>query len=467
MSENKVLNTLSSYGAGFQVKVLHSLLTDKEFIQNVHDILDVEYFDSPAHKWIVEEVLRYYYKYHTNPTLESLQVEVKKIENDVLKVATVEQLKEALKASNEDKDYIEQEFSYFCKNQHLKKALLSSVELLGKGKYDDIRIQIDQALKAGQEKNIGHEYDKDIESRYREEDRSPVPTPWANINELLMGGLGRGDLGIIFGNPGGGKSWMLVNMGAKAVMHGLNVCHYTLELAEGYVGKRYDSIFTGIDVQQIHLHRQKVEDTINSLHGKLIVKEFAMGKCTSHMIESHIQKCRDLGHAPDLVIIDYIDLMKSNRNRQEAKDEIDDIYTSIKGMARELKVPIWSVSQVNRAGAKDDVIEGDKAAGSYNKMMIADFAMSLSRKRADKVNGTGRIHIMKNRYGGDGMTYSAKVNTSNGFIEVDKNEISEDEIYVMEQNAATGSRQQRFGSGMSDQEKAVLSKKFFELSQPR
>ena len=72
-----------------------------------------------------------------------------------------------------------------------------------------------------------------------------------------------------------------------------------------------------------------------------------------------------------------------------------------------MSLPIWTVSQVNRAGAKDDVIEGDKAAGSYNKMMIADFAISLSRKRQDKVNGTGRIHIMKNRYGTDGMTGGA------------------------------------------------------------
>ena len=61
----------------------------------------------------------------------------------------------------------------------------------------------------------------------------------------------------------------------------------------------------------------------------------------------------------------------------------------------QMDVLIAVCERVNRAGAKDDVIEGDKAAGSYNKMMIADFAMSLSRKRQDKVNGTGRIHIMK------------------------------------------------------------------------
>ena len=62
-----------------------------------------------------------------------------------------------------------------------------------------------------------------------------------------------------------------------------------------------------------------------------------------------------------------------------------DIYTSTKGLARELNIPIWSVSQVNRAGAKDDVIEGDNAAGSYDKMMITDLSISLSRKKEDKV----------------------------------------------------------------------------------
>jgi replicative DNA helicase len=119
-----------------------------------------------------------------------------------------------------------------------------------------------------------------------------------------------------------------------------------------------------------------------------------------------------------LIIIDYVDLLRSKRNNRERKDEIDDIYISTKGLARELNLPIWSVSQVNRAGAKDDIIEGDKAAGSYDKMMVTDVAISLSRKRQDKVNGTGRFHIMKNRYGMDGMTYSVKVDTSTGHFDV-------------------------------------------------
>jgi replicative DNA helicase len=454
-----VLNQLNQYGVGFQVKVLSSLLKHKEFLQNIHDILEEEYFDNPAHKWIVEEILKYHYKYHTTPSLDALQVEVKKIDNEVLKVSVIEQLKEAYKASNEDQEYVEQEFANFCKNQQLKKALLSSVDLLEKGQYDDIRYLIDSALKAGMDKNLGHEYEKDTESRYRAEDRNPIPTPWPHVNEMLQGGLGAGDVGIIFGNPGGGKSWMLTALGAMPVSLGYTVAHYTLELSEGYMGRRYDATFTGLRVQDLGLHRQEVNDMVEKLKGKLIIKEFSMGKASISSIEAHIQKMTDLGTKPDLVIIDYVDLLKSKRKSIDRKDEIDDIYISTKALARDLKLPIWTVSQVNRAGAKDDVIEGDKAAGSYNKIMIADFAMSLSRKRLDKVNGTGRCHVMKNRYGGDGMTYPVKINTENGNIEILDREMEEGEFAV--ENGTQGTKPA--GTGFSAEERNYLQQRFFEL----
>ena len=454
-----VLNQLNQYGVGFQVKVLSSLLKHKEFLQNIHDILEEEYFDNPAHKWIVEEILKYHYKYHTTPSLDALQVEVKKIDNEVLKVSVIEQLKEAYKASNEDQEYVEQEFANFCKNQQLKKALLSSVDLLEKGQYDDIRYLIDSALKAGMDKNLGHEYEKDTETRYRAEDRNPIPTPWPHVNELLQGGLGAGDVGIIFGNPGGGKSWMLTALGAMPVSLGYTVAHYTLELSEGYMGRRYDATFTGLKVQELGLHRQEVNEMIEKLKGKLIIKEFSMGKASISSIEAHIQKMTDLGTRPDLVIIDYVDLLKSKRKSIDRKDEIDDIYISTKALARDLKLPIWTVSQVNRAGAKDDVIEGDKAAGSYNKIMIADFAMSLSRKRLDKMNGTGRAHIMKNRYGGDGMTYPVKINTENGNIEILDREMEEGEFTV--ENGTQGPKAPT--TNFSAEERNYLQQRFFEL----
>ena len=451
------LSTLSSYGIHFQTKVISSLLTHKEFLVNIHDIISEEYFDNSAHKWVITEILRYYDKYHTTPSMEVLKIELKRIDNEVLQLSIKEQLKEAYKASDDDLAYVEEEFSNFCKNQQLKKALLTSVDLLNAGDYDSIRHLVDNALKAGGDKNLGLEYSKDIESRYREEHRIAVPTPWPIFNDLMQGGLGEGDFGLIFGNPGGGKSWTLIALGAYAVQQGFNVIHYTLELGEDYVGRRYDACFTNIPVNTILQHKDAVEKEIIGLPGNLVIKEYSPGKASISTLESHIQKCIDLDFKPDLILIDYVDLLRSKRNNRERKDEIDDIYLSTKGLARELKVPIWSVSQVNRAGAKDDIIEGDKAAGSYDKIMITDVAISLSRKKEDKVAGTGRFHIMKNRYGIDGMTFGAKIDTSTGHFEVFDD-------YDEEAGNYTPSKPVNEFSNVNSLERDVLQKKFFELS---
>ena len=117
------LSSLENYGIGFQTKVISALLTDKPFLQNVNDILTDEYFSNSAHKWIVNEVLKYYHKYHTNPTMDVLKVEMKRLENEVLQVSIKEQLKEAYRSSDEsDLTYVKQEFTNFCKNQQLKKV---------------------------------------------------------------------------------------------------------------------------------------------------------------------------------------------------------------------------------------------------------------------------------------------------------------------------------------------------------
>ena len=453
------LNSINQYGHEFQIKVLSSLLTHKEFLVNIHDIISDEYFENPAQKWAIKEILKYYDKYHTTPSLDILKVELQKVDNEVLQISIKEQLKEAYVTSDEDLEYVQEEFTNFCKNQQLKKALMSSVDLLKGGDFDGIRFLIDNALKSGQDKNLGHEYIKDIESRYRENSRETVPTPWDKINNLLQGGLGNGDFGLIFGNPGGGKSWSLVALGGHAVRLGYNVLHYTLELGEDYVGKRYDAFFTKIPVNKVDAHRDKIEEIIPQLPGTLIIKEYPTGKATISTIESHIAKATSMGSKPDLVIIDYVDLLSSRKKNRERKDEIDDIYTSTKGLARQLDIPIWSVSQVNRAGAQDKVIQGDKAAGSYDKIMITDFCMSLSRKKEDKVNNTGRFHLMKNRYGMDGITFGVEADTSTGHFVVKSEYFEGDE----EETMVPSTRSNKFDTDVDPFDKQLLRKKFFEL----
>lgn len=455
------LKKLDQYGFSFQIKVISALITHKNFLINIHDIISPKYFSNQAHQWIIEEILKYHQKYNTTPTLEVLKGEMQKVDNEVLQVSIKDQLKKAYVSSDEDLEYVQDEFTNFCKNQQLKKALMSSVDLLKAGDFDGIRFLIDNALKAGQDKNIGHDYKKDIEDRYREESRKVIPTPWPVINDLLQGGLGNGDFGIVFGNPGGGKSWTMVSLAGYAAKLGYNVVYYTLELGDSYVGKRLDAYFTGIDVSNISKseNREKIEDTIKNLQGQVIVKEYPTGRASISTIESHINKCNDLGIDIDMIIIDYVDLLKPLRRGKDRKDDIDDIYISTKGLAKQLDIPIWSVSQVNRSGAQDNVIEGDKAAGSYDKLMTSDFCMSLSRKKEDKTSHSGRFHLMKNRYGMDGITYHVSANTSNGHFKIISEYNGEDH-----QPKPTPQNTSFSNSNVGNNEKTLLLEKFQEIN---
>ena len=411
------MSKLEQYGHNFQIKTLSSLIKDKEFLQQVADIVSPDFFDNEANKWIISKTLEYFNEFRTTPTMEVFKVEVEKIRNEIQQVAVKEQLKETFRSANSpDLDFVKQTFLDFCRNQTLKSALLSSVDLLEMGNYEDIRRLIDNALKAGIEKNIGHDYMDEVEERYKEEARNTIETPWDEINNILGGGLGTGDLGLLVGNPGGGKSWALVALGGHAVKLGYTVLHYTLELSDFYVGQRYDAFFTEIPVNNIKIHKHKVKEELENLRGKLYIKQYPAGKANVNTILAHIDKCRGQGIEPDLIVLDYADLLYT-KNGKEKRDRLDDIYTSLRGMSTELAIPIWTASQSNRSAARDTIIQGDQIAESYSKIMISDFALSLSRKTEDKENGTGRFHVMKNRYGVDGLTFNATFDTSIGKIE--------------------------------------------------
>ena len=107
------LEKLTHYGKPFQIKVLGSLLTDSKFVLNVRDMIRPDYFDADSHKWVIETIIKYFDKYHTNITMEVLKVELKKIENEVLKIAVKEELRHSYEASQADAEYVQEEFTNF------------------------------------------------------------------------------------------------------------------------------------------------------------------------------------------------------------------------------------------------------------------------------------------------------------------------------------------------------------------
>jgi len=413
-------DTLEKYGQSFQTKVISSLLTDIRILDNLSEIINQKFFESDVNKWIVSEIVDYYNDYRRIPTVDVFKVKVSELDDSGMQKRIVEQLKSAYNTlETSDLDYIKQEFSNFCINQNLKQAIVDSVDLLKAGNYDSIKDKIDKAMKIGIDSDLGHDYILDYVDRTEIENRNTVPTDWDSLNDVMDGGLGPGELGVVVAPSGVGKTWVLCALGAAAIRQGKTVVHYSLELSEHYVGQRYDTIFTQIPSNQLIDKKEEVFTKISKLPGKLQIKYFPPKGITVKKLQAHIEKMTAAGNAPDIVILDYADLLLSYTNKSDSTyQEQGGTYIELRGMGGELGIPVWTASQTNRSAIDSEVIEADKISDSYAKVMNADFIMSLSRKSKDKLNNTARAHIMKNRFGPDGITFPCKMDTNVGIMEV-------------------------------------------------
>jgi len=444
---------LQDFGHTFQIKSIASLMKNQTFLEQIHDILDEKHYDSDSLKWIVKECKKYYDEYRKCITLDVFKVKTSEVENDILKTSIVENLKEVFRhLESPDLDFVEDKALDFFKNQTLKSAIIQSVEIMeSKGDFEQIKRLVDDALNAGTERNIGHEYIEHIEDRYSETARTTVPTGWDVIDDLTQGGLGGGELGVIVAPAGVGKTWVLAAIGANSMKKGRHIVHYSLELNEAYVGLRYDSIFTGIANQNLKYHKDDVQTEMDKLKGDLVIKYYPTKSASVNTISAHLKRITTLGTKVDMVVVDYADILKDTGGSKEVRHALGNIYEDLRGLAGEFQIPIWTASQANRSALDEDVIEATKVSESYQKIMTADFVMSLSRKVEDKIGNTGRFHVIKNRFGPDGITFPAKVNTNTGKME------------IYEGNSVGGKEQQGKIDNRDNIMKKMLSNRYEDL----
>ena len=409
----------NQFGPTFQAKIISSLLSDNKFIQTISDILEPKFFDSDANKWLTQEISKYFNEFRKAPTLEVLKIKITQMDDEILKVSVVENLKDAWRnIEATDLEFVKQETLDFCKNQVLKGAIVQAVDLLEQKKYDEIKVIVDNAMKAGSERDLGHDYIISLEDRLTESVRATVPTPWDSVTNVMDGGLAGGELGVLVAPAGIGKTWCLQALAAHLVKVGKTVVHYTLELNEAYVGLRYDTVFSGTPTANIKFYQDDVQKVIDGLDGKLIIKYYPTRSASVNTLAAHLKQMEIQEIKPDAVIVDYADILKPTTFYKEKRHATGETYENLRGMAGEFDIPIWTASQANRSSLEEDVIDATKVSEDYSKVMTADFVMSVSRKVEDKIANTGRFHVIKNRFGIDGITFPANINTNTGLIQV-------------------------------------------------
>jgi replicative DNA helicase len=417
--------TFSKFGKSFQEKLVKLILFDRHFANQVEEVLDTSYLELKYLQVFVDLLFQHKRDY-PHPTYEAM-VSVVRTQTEDYSNSIVKQVIDFMARvksnaiGDDDAEYIKEKSLDFCKKQKLKEAILRSVGLLQTQSFDQIQKVINDAMNLGADNNHGHDYHKDVLDRFELKMRNPVSTHWDEIDMITKGGLGKRELGVVVAPTGAGKSMALAHLGAMAVVKGKTVVHYTLELADTVVGQRYDSCITGIELKNLMSMKDSIIDIIDHIPGQLIIKEYPTKSASTQTISTHLEKLRQKGINPDMIIVDYADLLKptaSGFKTQELRHSLGNTYEELRGIGQIWDIPVWTASQTNRSGLNAEVITMEAISEAFSKCFVADFICSISRTIEDKTENKGRMFVAKNRNGIDGIVYPMEIDTSRVHLKV-------------------------------------------------
>ncbi len=197
--------------------------------------------------------------------------------------------------------------------------------------------------------------DEDAEAAERR-DLAAVEAGFSDLDHLL-GGLKREDLIIVGARPSVGKSSFALGIARNAAINqGANVAFFSLEMSAEQLAVRLLAAESGVDSTRLRLGGQTEleERRIIRATGELAGADIWFDDSPVLTVAELRSKVRRLAsaHGVDLVVVDYLQLMQSDNSwngRENRVQEISYISRTLKGLARELNVPVIALAQLSRA----------------------------------------------------------------------------------------------------------------------
>lgn len=403
------------YSRVFQGKMARTIFMDKDFQLTISSYLDPSVFENKVHRWVVNTVTRYV-KTHGTPMSKdallnyhkrALKAKIFKGEDRELSRSFINKIDKPIV----DRDYIKDELFHFIKYQDTKTRVLDLVDALERQQLEDVdklfaEGQTVQNLGMG---SLGHFYTRDAKQRLvrrREPKEKGIPTGIPGMDQhFKYKGVPRKTINAVLASQGRGKTATLVHIGKSAIISGHKVLHISInEMSELAMQDRYDAALTLTDINDLEdpksrkrVWKKAVE--IGKQYGEcLIIKEF--DSVTVAGIEAYIKMlAATSGFVPDVVIVDYADLITPSRRYEKAYEEAGLTYRELRALAKRHNCVVWTASQTNRAALNKPVITKADLAESIKKADVADLIIALCQTRKEKLRRRCRWYIDKSRYG--------------------------------------------------------------------
>jgi replicative DNA helicase len=238
-----------------------------------------------------------------------------------------------------------------------------------------------------------------------------VPSGFRDIDRLL-GGFQKSDLLILAARPGVGKTSLMLTFALQAAEKRKVVAIFSLEMSAEQLVQRLVAQISGIDAQRLRLGRLKEEEwpAFADAIGRLSELPIYIDDTPSISVLQLRTKCRRLAseRGLDMIYIDYLQLMSTEMRSDNRVQEVSYISRSLKGLAREVNVPLMTASQLSRAVEqrqdKHPVLSDLRESGSLEQ--DADIVMFIYREELYKEDSENPniadIMVAKHRSGPTG-----------------------------------------------------------------
>ena len=231
-----------------------------------------------------------------------------------------------------------------------------------------------------------------------------IPTGYKWLDMMLGGGWqAEGKALYVFqAGTNVGKSIMLGNIAANAFLAGKNVLLPTLEMSEVMYISRIVAKINGLYINTMKKNTVQIENITSVLKsrgaGTLIVKEFPTKATTVSRIASWIEQVERSGIKPDLLVVDYLNLLSPGREVNNTYEDGKICAEQLRALTYDIKCPCITATQLNRQGMKKENAGLDDVSESIGTQYTADFVASMWATDDDKKLGIMHIGIQKSRF---------------------------------------------------------------------
>jgi hypothetical protein len=330
-----------------------------------------------------------------------------------------------------EEEYLHTTFNEFYKKRAMQSLMLGEGNLLlNDGKLEELKLKMDTILSSTiMDDNLGTGFIETLEGRaesYKKPDyMQRQPTGFPSLDRVMRGGLGDGELGIVLGAPGMGKSITLNTIAVNNIILNNFGIYYSLEMLEEEILRRVDSAISMIDYWQLG---DKITNLVGSVKNRLkkldkelfVAKYLPTGEATIADLETHLKKVIAKYNKPKYIIIDYGDLLKGFGKFANGYEEQGWIFRRIKGLALKYDVPIWSATQATRLALSRKVITMEHIADSIEKARVANFIVALCQTPDEKPLNQMRFFVAKARNTMSGIELPMKIKYNLDYITCDE-----------------------------------------------